>query len=322
VERSWFLDVGLGVSVAVFSYAYSFHSLPWSQRLWAAGSLGVGITLFARFFLRRLMERSQENPKQMQRTLERLEASLHAQAPRQPEEQMALLEQAGALALALEHWEKAARHYRQLLDALEAWLQEQTQEIQDEFVERRQHFLLAMAFAQIQGESFAEGMASLEPLRREAESLSAPSLRMLVELLWTRARLKQAPEEAEERLGALLSWAKEQDLREEGLRVVAAEWLELGAPRQALPLLEEAKALLEARGDRVALNDLYSELVLAYCEAGELQPAASLYVTLTRAYLYATPPSPDALDTLYRKLYARFGSVALRQALRDAQRTS
>lgn len=320
VDRSWILDGALGSSVATVSFLYGFVHLPWTQRILAALSLGTGLTLFAHYFLRRLMGRRAPTRKEMEHDLSRLEERITMSRFETVEEEMGLFEQAGALALALEHWPKAAAHYQRLVVLLTGWCERQPLAVQDEFRSKRLHFQLAVSFALTQGGDTEEGLHTLALLREESREAEEPSLRLLVELFYARACLVKAPEEAEERLGEVLEHAKEWGTEIDGLRMVAAEWNELGEPKRALALLQQAEALLDEDAEHEARTELYCEMLLAYSEAGSLKEAASLYVRLTRSYLHTNLPHPAVLEQLHQNLQKRFDRAALSAALQDAQR--
>ncbi|MCB9637857.1 MAG: hypothetical protein H6728_14610 [Myxococcales bacterium] len=321
MDRSWILDGALGSSVAAVSFMYGFVHLPWMQRVLAAFSLGTGLTLFAHYFLRRLMRRAAPSKEEMEHDLAALEVQIVQGRFSTPEEEMGLLEQAGALALALEHWPKAAAHYQRLVASMENWCAQQPPAVQEEFRSKRLHFQLAISFALTQGGKTAEGLEALTLLREESRDSKEPSLRLLVELFYVRALLAESPEDAESLLGDILEDARTWGKEIEGLRMVASEWNELGQPQRALELLQEAESLLGEDAEYATRTELYCEMLLAYSEAGSLKEAARLYVRLTQSYLHTNLPHPAVLEQLHKTLQQRFDRAALSNALQDAQRS-
>lgn len=321
VERSWMIDGVLGGSVATVSFLYGFGHLPWGQRALAALSLGMGLMLFAHYFLRRFLGHRLPSREAMERELARLEEEVAQGKWETVEEEMGLLEQVGALAWALEHWPKAAAHYQRLVRVMQSWATHQSASVQKEYHARRLHFQLAVSFALTQGGDATEGLEALSLLREESQASEDVDLRLLVEVFYARAQIAKEPEKAETYLEGVLSYAREVDRYAQGLRMVAAEWSELKQPEQALVLLKEAEGLLAVDTEYADRIELFCEMVLAYSAAGRLKEAAQLYVRLTRSYLHTNLPHPALLEHLRQDLSQHFERGALARALREAQRT-
>ena len=322
MERSWMLDGVLGGSVTAISFLYGFVHLPWGQRALAALSLGMGLMLFAHYFLRRFFWGSRAPSRaSMERDFARWEADTAQRSFETVEEEMGALEQMGALALALEHWSKAATHYQRLVRLMENWSARQSASVQKEYWTRRLHFQLAISFALLEGGDAKEGLEVLSLLREESQASEDVDLRLLVEVFYARAQIAKDSEIAESWLEGVLAYARGVDRYAEGLRRVAAEWIELKQPERAVELLEEAEACLKEAdyADRVELS---CEAVLAYSAAGRLKEAAQMYTRLTRSYLHTNLPHPAVLEHLRQDLSQRFERRALATALQEAQRAS
>lgn len=320
VGRSWMLDGVLGGSVATVSFLYGFGHLPWGQRALAALSLGMGLMLFAHYFLRRFLGQRGPSREAMERELARLEEEVAQGKWETVEEEMGLLEQVGALAWALEHWPKAAVHYQRLVRVMQSWSAHQSASVQKEYHARRLHFQLAVSFALTQGGDATEGLATLSLLREESQASEDVDLRLLVEVFYARAQITKEPERAEEYLEEVLSYARGVERYAQGLRMVAAEWSELKQSERALALLKEAEGLLAEDAEYAERIELFCEMVLAYSAAGRLKEAAQLYVRLTRSYLHTNLPHPALLEYLRQDLSQHFERGALAIALREAGR--
>lgn len=110
-DRSFFLDLALGISVGlVYFYTASYDRMG-TKHIAVSISCGVGAYLFARYFLREFFfSRQPATMQDLEKELERIEDYLEKYDELPEEQRAGLLEQAGAIAMALERWDLSLIH--------------------------------------------------------------------------------------------------------------------------------------------------------------------------------------------------------------------
>lgn len=322
LDRSLVLDLFLGLSVTVVVLLYGNQDTGPLQRWMAAIGMGAGTILFARYFIRRFFLPPHVPSKaDLVRQLERVEAYLE-NTPQIPQEQrIPLLEQAGALALALEQWPRIIHHYQDLSTLLEEEIQAQPDEA--ETLRRRWfHTQMALCFALHNNHQEEESLTQLRQLQETAERFSEPIFSLLIELFQARVISRNDPAQGEAMLNQALATSRQEGYEEDALRLVASEWLEWGHPKEAIPLLQRAQILAQERDDRLVETEVLFLLGLAYSAADHLPQAAQVLVQLTQTYIHSNMPTAEQLDLLRDQLCERFGKAAFREAYSTAKEQS
>ena len=339
LDRSTILDLGLGLGVGVCVFVYQTHTSP-GARWFNAAFVGLAVLLLARFVLRRIFNPAQPPYEQAQADLQALEALLeNDQLP--SEERAQALEHAGAIAMMLENWPRAIVHHRAHISILEEVLATPfEQDEEDRRFLQMQHWQsqFALGFALYQNEQQDASLVQLERLRATLADADLPTQRaldgdeeeetdpmfpLLVEMFYARVLSHSDPEQSRALIQQALALVREAQHEEEALHLIAFEWLEMDAPKEAIALLEQALTLAQERNDNQAQVESRYHLAYAYAAAGDLPNSAELFTTLIQSYLYTDLPSAEQLDELRSELHERFGHQVFQEALERAeQRTN
>lgn len=319
LDRSLVLDMGLGISVAAVYYMSNSSAVLPNQLLLYAAMVGLGTTLFARFFIRRFFLASPPpSPEELQEQLEQIDAFIR-ESSLESEQKIALLEQAGAIALTLERWPMVVRYYTELTSQLQTQTAESP--VEQEVLERRIfHTKLAISFALLQDNQKEESLNNLEALRYKPLVQKEPILSLLIDLFHARVISQDEPERGKAMLEEALSQAEQQSHEEDALRLVASEWLELEQAEEAIVLLRRAQTLAQNRGDNIAEAEILYQLGFAYGAAKQLPQAAQTLVLLTQQYIKYKYPTPQHIEQLREQLREQFGKQSFRDAFRKAKK--
>ncbi len=320
-DRSFFLDLALGISVGlVYFYTASYDRMN-TKHIAVSISCGVGAYLFARYFLREFFfSRQPATMQDLEKELERIEDDLEKYDDELPEEQRArLLEQAGAIAMALERWDIVIEHYEEL----SAMIRDSQREHPDEHDEHERqwfHVQLALCYSLFQQGQREESIEQLETLRASSLTRSETIFKLLIDMFQIRIIAQDDLTKGKAMLEEALVNAKEEGHEEDALLLVASEWVELGQPETAIDLLKQAITLAREKKDRQTESEVLYQMGFAYGAAGDLPQAARVLVQLTRNYVHSNFPTPVQIELLRRKLYEHFGVEQVQDACNDAKR--
>lgn len=318
--RRFLLDLVLSLAVGVFYYFYAAPDTESSRRLYHAILLSVGIFLFVRFFIRRFfMSSPLPTPDDFRRQLAHLEAQEPHYSQWNREQQINFLQQAGALALALELWPQVIRWFKLLVHLLE---QEQHDhpESSEESQTRWFHVQFSLSFALMRHGQSQEGLERLHTLRQLPFVQKQPFYGTLLDLFEAKLAGQRDPEQGRRMLQTILDNVQQGEYEVDTLRLLAIEWSELGESETAILLLQKAVSLAAQREDRETETDLLYQLGHAYGDAGHLPQAAEVLVQLTRRYVQINYPSSAHIEQLRQKFCERFGTRNFQTAYHRAEK--
>lgn len=319
-DRSFYLDLALGISVGLAYYFFGSYDLADRRHIAVSVSCGVGAYLFARYFIREFFfAKPPLTPEDLEKQLDSTESYLEKYDQLPPEQRIGLLEQAGAIAMALERWPRVLHHYEELAELLKSRKPESPED-QEVFERQSFHVQLALCFALFQNGEREESLQKLEGLEGYSLVRKEPIFKLLLDLFQIRVIAHDDKARGEAMLEEALQGAREEGLEEEALRLIASEWVELGQPETAIDLLEQAMTLAKEKKDRQQESEVLFQMGFAYGAAGNLPQAAKILAQLTRNYVHSNFPTPVQIEQLRRKLAEHFGDQQVEAAYNDAKK--